>query len=112
MDITYRPYIRDSALKEVSFKRPVVNITGYTPKYTTDDIKEEPAQAVESQIEEIKAPKVNTSIPATSDKSISFKSKKEFKDTMTPLYESMLVKRGLNPAFAKALVAQDGLESA
>ena len=31
---------------------------------------------------------------------------------MIPIYESLLVKRGLNPVFAKALVAQDGLESA
>lgn len=112
MDITYRPYIRDSALKEVSFKSPVINITGYTPKYTTDNIKEGPAQSVESQIEEIKSPKVSTSIPTVSSKSVNFKSKKEFKDTMTPLYESMLIKRGLDPVFAKALVAQDGLESA
>lgn len=44
--------------------------------------------------------------------SFSFSSKDDFKNTMLPIYENILLSKGLNPKFAKSLVAQDGLESA
>jgi hypothetical protein len=31
---------------------------------------------------------------------------------MLPIYEKILSEKGINPIFAKSLVAQDGLESA
>lgn len=109
MDITYKPYIRDSAFEELSIKTPTININGYKPKYNVDHVEEEDIiTPVESQIEEIRTPEPQFKKQTTK----KFKSKKEFQDTMTPIYESMLIKRGLNPTFAKALVAQDGLESA
>lgn len=110
MDLTYKPYIRDSAFKTLSIKTPSIVINGYKPKYTTDTKSEESEEAspVESPIEEIK-----TTQPSTvKHSSKTFKSKEEFKSTMLPIYESILIKKGLNPLFAKALVAQDGLESA
>lgn len=110
MDITYKPYIRDSAFEELSIKTPTININGYKPKYNVDHVEEEDIiTPVESQIEEIRTPEPQFKKQTTTKK---FKSKKEFQDTMTPIYESMLIKRGLSPTFAKALVAQDGLESA
>lgn len=116
MDLTYKPYIRDSAFKTLSIKTPSIVINGYKPKYTTNTKSEESkeseeseeASPVESPIEEIK-----TTQPSTvKHSSKTFKSKEEFKSTMLPIYESILIKKGLNPLFAKALVAQDGLESA
>ena len=41
----------------------------------------------------------------------TFSSKEEFKSVMLPLYEQALTSRGLDPSFAKVLVAQDGLET-
>lgn len=41
----------------------------------------------------------------------TFSSKEEFKSVMLPLYEQVLTSRGLDPSFAKVLVAQDGLET-
>lgn len=111
MDITYKPYIRDSSFKELSIKSPTINIKGYKPKYTIKQDKEETITPVESPIEEIQMHK-RPKIKEATAKAIRFESKEEFKDTMIPIYESLLVKRGLNPVFAKALVAQDGLESA
>lgn len=110
MDLTYKPYIRDSAFETLSIKTPSIVINGYKPKYTTDTKSEESEEAspVESPIEEIK-----TTQPSTvKHSSKTFKSKEEFKSTMLPIYESILIKKGLNPLFTKALVAQDGLESA
>lgn len=44
--------------------------------------------------------------------SYTFASKEDFKSTMLPIYEKVLSEKGINPIFAKSLVAQDGLESA
>lgn len=41
----------------------------------------------------------------------TFSSKEEFKSVMLPLYEQVLTSRGLDPSFARVLVAQDGLET-
>lgn len=38
-------------------------------------------------------------------------SKQAFKDLLLPLYERELKSKGLNPAFAKSIVAQDALET-
>lgn len=111
MNITYKPYIRDSSFKELSIKSPTINIKGYKPKYTIKQDKEEAVIPVESPIEEIRVFK-NSEINKAKTDTKKFESKEDFKDTMIPIYESLLIKRGLNPVFAKALVAQDGLESA
>ena len=55
------------------------------------------------------------SIPTDHEESsISYKftSKDDFKNKMLPLYRKVLSENGLNPEFAKSLVAQDVLESA
>ena len=101
MDLTYKPYIRDSAFKTLSIKTPSIVINGYKPKYTTDTKSEESEEAspVESPIEEIK-----TTQPSTvKHSSKTFKSKEEFKSTMLPIYESILIKKGMHIAFAHSL---------
>ena len=105
MKLTYKPYIRDSLFDDFHIENPVLDITGYRPKYTQDLVEIEEVQPVKSdikEIEEISSKKSNK----------EFRDREEFKDTMTSLYKDLLYKKGINPLFAKALVAQDGLESA
>lgn len=118
MDITYKPYIRDNEF-EVDYSIPFPRITSsYKPKYIVDeDQQREPEEtSVKSDIDLTNSPESN--IPSGESKSSSrkqsrsFSSKEEFSTTMLPIYERLLKQKGLNPAFAKALVAQDGLESA
>lgn len=107
-DITYRPFIRDSALGEINISVPELNIPAYKPRYTKP-LEDNTETEVQSQLEEIRNPEP---VVQQSTNTYKFNSKKDFKDTMLPIYERMLKAKGLNPAFAKALVAQDGLESA
>lgn len=113
MDITYKPYLRDNIEINYPLSNSADITSSYRPKYTVvkEEIEEEPVES-EIKIEEPKpifnAPKIKSS----SRPSKSFSSKEEFSKTMTPIYEKLLKQKGLNPAFAKALVAQDGLESA
>lgn len=97
-------------------------LQGYLPRFNTEEREEPRPQTVASPIidsietseeepraEEESKPTYTTSANTTSS---SFKSKNEFKATMLPIYERILSQMGLNTAYAKALVAQDGLESA
>lgn len=112
MRLTYKPYIRESLSKDFVINNPVIDIIGYKPKYNIGDSDdkldnvEDDALPVKSDIKEISMTMSNNRKP------FKFSSKKEFTDTMTPIYETILNKRGINPIFAKALVVQDGLESA
>ena len=75
----------------------------YTGPYTTPDpiVKEVDIEHIEdSDVEESKPQKGKI-----------YKTKKEFVDEMTTAYTNELLRRGLDPMFAKYLVAQDGLES-
>lgn len=118
MDITYKPYIRDNEF-EVDYSIPFPRITSsYKPKYIVDeDQQREPEEtSVKSDIDLTNSSELNIPsevyIPSSRKQSRSFSSKEEFSTTMLPIYERLLKQKGLNPAFAKALVAQDGLESA
>lgn len=97
-------------------------LQGYLPRFNTEEREEPRPQTVASPIidsietseekpraEKESKPTYTTSANTTSS---SFKSKNEFKATMLPIYERILSQMGLNAAYAKALVAQDGLESA
>lgn len=106
-DITYRPFIRDSALGDINIQIPNLEIPVYKPRYS-QPLEDDTETEVQSQVEEIRNPE-----PIVQETTVhKFKSKKDFKDTMLPIYERLLKSKGLNPAFAKSLVAQDGLESA
>lgn len=106
-DITYRPFIRDSALGDINIQIPNLEIPVYKPRYS-QPLEDDTETEVQSQVEEIRNPE-----PIVQETTVhKFNSKKDFKDTMLPIYERLLKSKGLNPAFAKALVAQDGLESA
>lgn len=97
-------------------------LQGYLPRFNTEEREEPRPQTVASPIidstetseEEPRAEKESNPTYTTSANttSSSFKSKNEFKATMLPIYERILSQMGLNTAYAKALVAQDGLESA
>lgn len=97
-------------------------LQGYLPRFNTEEREEPRPQTVASPIidsietseEEPRAEKESkpTYTTSTNTTSSSFKSKNEFKATMLPIYERILSQMGLNTAYAKALVAQDGLESA
>lgn len=106
-DITYRPFIRDSALGDINIQIPNLEIPVYKPRYS-QPFEDDTETEVQSQVEEIRNPE-----PIVQETTVhKFNSKKDFKDTMLPIYERLLKSKGLNPAFAKSLVAQDGLESA
>jgi flagellum-specific peptidoglycan hydrolase FlgJ len=112
MELTYRPYIRDSAFRDFSIKHPSIDISGYKPKYTKVDkegVKEVKESPVKSEIQEINTETRVNNPPRFKE---SFHSKNDFISTMIPIYETILRKKGINPDFAKSLVAQDGLESA
>ena len=49
--------------------------------------------------------------PVTATPSVSASNKENFIATVTPIYEKVLKEHGYDPAFAKLLVAQDGLET-
>lgn len=95
-------------------------LQGYLPRFNTEEREEPRPQTVASPIidsietseEEPRAEKESKPTYTTSTNTTSFKSKNEFKATMLPIYERILSQMGLNTAYAKALVAQDGLESA
>lgn len=97
-------------------------LQGYLPRFNTEEREEPRPQTVASPIidsietseEEPRAEKESKPTYTTSANttSSSFKSKNEFKATMLPIYERILSQMGLNTAYAKALVAQDELESA
>lgn len=115
MDITYRPYIReDSFNTDYSLSRPVP-VSEYTPKYlVTKEATDTPEEnSVESSIDlSIQETPIEEYQSLVKKPIKKFTSKEEFKSIMTPIYERLLRQKGLNPTFAKALVAQDGLESA
>lgn len=110
--------------------RDKLNIQGYLPKFTVEEQeREEPTpQVVTSPIIDLeeeenpetseKTERAKTTISDPDPKPTpslntnkTFKNKEEFKRTMLPIYEKILSKMGLNTAYAKMLVAQDGLES-
>ena len=89
-------------------------LQGYLPRFNTEEREEPRPQTVASPIIDSIAEKESkpTYTISANTTSSSFKSKNEFKATMLPIYERILSQMGLNTAYAKALVAQDGLESA
>lgn len=102
--------------------RELDELQGYLPRFNTEEREEPRPQTVVSPIidsietseEKPRAEKESkpTHTISANTTSSSFKSKNEFKATMLPIYERILSQMGLNAAYAKALVAQDGLESA
>ena len=112
----YKPFFRDDL--------------GYKPRYTQPLYLEEVVVSpIYSEKEDYKIDKQtlgykpiynitpegdNIEIPKSkkdSKLSFSFSSKEDFKNTMLPIYENILLSKGLDPNFAKSLIAQDGLES-
>lgn len=92
-------------------------LQGYLPRFNTEEREEPRPQTVASPIIDSietseEEPRAEKESKPTYTTSTSFKSKNEFKAIMLPIYERILSQMGLNTAYAKALVAQDGLESA
>ena len=88
-------------------------LQGYLPRFNTEEREEPRPQTVASPIiDSIETSEEKPRESKPTYNTTSFKSKNEFKATMLPIYERILSQMGLNTAYAKALVAQDGLESA
>lgn len=100
----YQPKYTKPYKEEAKPVLPVVDnsdISFSSPEIFTD--KEE----VDNGIETTVSPIIETSRGIENKKM----KKEEFKALLMPLYEKELESRGLNPAFAKSLVAQDALET-
>lgn len=113
----YKPFFRDDLGYKPMYTQPlyleeVVVSPIYSEKEDYKIDKEslgyKPIYNITSEGDEIKLPKSKKE----SKLSFSFSSKEDFKNTMLPIYENVLLSKGLDPTFAKSLVAQDGLESA
>lgn len=110
MNITYTPVFRESYNDESEGSD--FDIMGYQPRYTQTRIEDKPVtvtKSAEPKLTTTVVPTINTVVQHTDIK--KFGSKKEFIDTMMPIYRDLLIKKGLDPAYAKSLVAQDGLET-
>lgn len=99
-----------------NISRPVLDNT-YSPRFIEPESELVGSPIIEDvpTVEESSTPKPEES-PAPkrgepSNNPKSFSGKKDFLSTMVPIYEKILSENGLNPAFAKSLAAQDGLES-
>lgn len=121
--IIYTPFIRDNTIE---LENPI-DIKGYQRKYFIPKVQEEKEEVKEDvrpeeigtpvvspivEIRERSKPSTTQSTTKSSTSHTKFSDKKSFVETMTPIYTKLLIQKGLNPLFAKSLVAQDALESA
>lgn len=98
-NIIYTPFIKSN---KNDF--PEITPRGYKRHYTSyDDVNEEATIVAEPENLEI-----DFSLP---DINLKFTDKESFKTRMLLEYRSALEARGINPEFAKYLVAQDALET-
>lgn len=117
----YTPFIREN---NIELENPI-DIKGYQRKYFTPEVQEEKKEDIKptevgtpvvSPIVEVRERSKPSTTQSTTKKSSTsstkFSDKKSFVETMTPIYTKLLIQKGLNPLFAKSLVAQDALESA
>ena len=126
MDILFKPIKKniDFSLEGLSLSTPIIDVIGYKPKYAKK--KEETSSNPTESVVDNAATQTNvnnsqetlvsseSSLPTFTPQSTtsqSFASKDEFKSIMTPIYQKLLIEKGLNPEYARMLVAQDGLES-
>lgn len=107
-NIIYKPFIKSN---KNDF--PEITPRGYKRHYTSykdvDDTEDETIvteTVPETEIPEI--PEIDFSVP---DINYKFSDKESFKTRMLLEYRSALEARGINPEFAKYLVAQDALET-
>lgn len=106
MKLSYTPFIRESI-------KPVVDYNGYQPKYSITDLKQTQNNSNTKDVESEEIPVVSDVIEIKeSVQKPRFNNPLDFKNTLLPMYEDALKSKGLNPEFAKSLVAQDALESA
>lgn len=113
----YKPFFRDDLGYKPMYTQPLhLEEVVVSPIYSEkEDYKIDKKTLGYKPIYNITPEGDNIEIPKSkkdSKLSFSFSSKDDFKNTMLPIYEDILLSKGLNPGFAKSLVAQDGLESA
>lgn len=104
-NIIYTPFIKSN---KNDF--PEITPRGYKRHYTSyEDVDDtEDVTIVTKTVPEIEIPEIDFSLP---DINLKFTDKESFKTRMLLEYRSALEARGINPEFAKYLVAQDALES-
>lgn len=113
----YKPFFRDDLGYKPMYTQPLhLEEVVVSPIYSErEDYKIDKKSLGYKPIYNITPEGDNIEIPKSkkdSKLSFSFSSKDDFKNTMLPIYEDILLSKGLDPGFAKSLVAQDGLESA
>lgn len=96
----YTPFIRSN---KNDF--PEITPRGYKRHYTSYDVDDTEEATIVAEPENLE---IDFSLP---DINLKFTDKESFKTRMLQEYTSALEARGINPEFAKYLVAQDALES-
>lgn len=123
IQITYTPFFRDDILNnEINIPTPIIEIKGYTPKYNFSIQHEKELTPNEQHVslnketipivKQEKGLDQATNPYAKKTSNGKFKSRDEFKSIMSNVYKKLLKEKGINTEYAKALVAQDALESA
>ena len=100
-NIIYTPFIKSN---KNDF--PEITPRGYKRHYTSNDVNE--SEEVTIVTEDPEKEEIDFSLP---DINLKFTDKESFKNRMLLEYRSALEARGINPEFAKYLVAQDALET-
>lgn len=108
-NVIYKPFIYDSDESENDFS--ITPPRGYKSRYTKYEDEEDIIEdIIYPKIEEPEKPKeIDFSLP---DINYRFPDKESFKTRMLQEYRSALQAHGIDSSYAKALVAQDALESA
>ena len=101
--IIYTPFISE---KRNDF--PEITPRGYKKHYTSHEIEDD-SEEVAPIIETETLQEIDFSVP---DINYRFPDRESFKSRMLHEYTSALQARGIDPSYAKVLVAQDALESA
>ena len=111
----YKPFFRDDLGYKPRYTQPLhLEEVVVSPIYSeNEDYKIDKETLGYKPIYDINPEGVNLDdSKSASTLSYTFSSKEDFKNVMLPIYEKILSEKGINPMFAKSLVAQDGLESA
>lgn len=106
--VKYKDSNEDSEQEEVEGEVPYANVhVEQTPQSTTHA----PVEEVSTQQNAASTDVSNPGYTPT-DRPIIFSSRKDFVNTMIPLYQKALQRKGLDPKYAIALTAQVATESA
>lgn len=109
-NIIYTPFIKSNKndFPEITPRGYKRHYTSYEDVDDTEDVTIVTETAPDTETPETEIPEIDFSVP---DINLKFTDKESFKTRMLFEYRSALEARGINPEFAKYLVAQDALET-